>query len=57
MKTDNEAMFLEGKVILQAINETLERDSRGTNYTEIKVRTDTPQPHTRRKLRELLDRE
>lgn len=57
MKTGIEAMFLEDKEILQAIHETLNRDTRGTDYPEIKLRADTPQLHARIKLRELLERE
>lgn len=57
MKPGTEAIFGEDKVMLEAINDMLKRDSRGTDYPEIKLQADTPQLHARQKLKELMDRE
>jgi len=51
-------VFLEDKVMLEDVQRMVdERDSRGMNYPEIKIKADTPQLHARQKLKALLDRE
>lgn len=51
------SVFSQDKELLEAIDRTVSRDSRGADLDEIHLKSDTPQLHARRKLQELMDRE